>query len=188
MAPCHGVVSGSRPDGVAHPNKGEKYMRISIMSRKEAWLVSKMDWKGEKTIIVSINEPGYDAPPFQNKDLLAIFPMFFWDIEQPVYDLEPATREDIKGIKEFIDKYKNQAEHIIVHCAAGISRSSATAAAISDYLGIEHHIFFDRRYSPNMHVYKLMQEEFSIAKSQKFYDELFKNHKASLFEGQDIEF
>lgn len=163
-------------------------MRISIMSRAMAIRFMQMDLKGEKTIVVSITEPGLDIPDFRNKDLLDVFPMYFWDIEEPVYELMPATKEDIHGIKDFIDKYKNNADHIVVHCAAGISRSSATAAAIADHLKIKHNIFFDKRYSPNMHVYKLMCEEFGIGKTQEYYEKLFENHKKSLFEGlEDFE-
>lgn len=160
-------------------------MRISIMSRAMAVRFIQSNLHGEKTIIVSITEPGSEIPDFHNKDLLAVFPLYFWDIEEPVFDWSPASREDIHGIRKFIDKYRNRADHILVHCAAGISRSSATAAAISEYLGVEHHIFSDGRYHPNLHVYRLMCEEFGIARTQAEYEQLAESRHRSFFEGQN---
>ena len=162
-------------------------MKISIMSRSMAVQAMQSNLHGEKTVIISITEPGLDIPDFKNKDLLAVYPMHFWDIEEPLGDWLPASREDVRGIREFIDRYRDAAQHILVHCAAGISRSSAAAAAISEYLGIKHQIFSIRRYRPNIHVYQLMCEEFGIVKTQKDYEALAKNRRKSLFEGQDRE-
>ena len=60
--------------------------------------------------------------------------------------------EDAEKIANFVENNKN--DLIIVHCDAGISRSSAVAAAIlRHYTGNDDRIFDDYSYNPNMWVY-----------------------------------
>jgi len=56
-------------------------------------------------------------------------------------------------ILDFVAAFKDTVELIVVHCEAGISRSSATAGALSLILNCEDQYFFDH-YLPNALVYR----------------------------------
>jgi len=59
-----------------------------------------------------------------------------------------------KKILDLVKREKNNVYHIISQCDAGISRSSATAAAISKILYNDDSFVFDNpRYVPNSHIY-----------------------------------
>ena len=84
--------------------------------------------------------------------------------EADVYG-SPTTEQDLmssdeaKAIVDFVERNKDK--YIIVHCDAGISRSSAVAAAILKYYtGDDSRIFDSRRYSPNMWCYRKVLEAF----------------------------
>lgn len=77
-------------------------MRVIVLSRNMAEKYMKNDLNGEKTAIVSISTPGDSYPKFENKDLVDSIHFQFHDIEKKVLSIEPATRDDIKGLKNFI--------------------------------------------------------------------------------------
>lgn len=62
------------------------------------------------------------------------------------------TTQIAKQIKDFLnDKF----DILIVHCEAGISRSPAIAAAISEFLNIPHNFF--QTHLPNKMVFEILQ-------------------------------
>lgn len=64
-----------------------------------------------------------------------------------------------KAIADFVEKHKD-IPLLICQCDAGISRSSATAAAISKfYKGDDFEFFGSRRYVPNTLVYTILLDE-----------------------------
>lgn len=70
-------------------------------------------------------------------------------------------QSDFEGLREFVDDMNALANLLIVHCAAGVSRSPAVASAIEHYLGFEDTIWTkgldecDFVYKPNNYVYRL---------------------------------
>ena len=68
------------------------------------------------------------------------------------------TKEEAKKIVDFLYKHYGTIELIVCQCDAGISRSSAVAAAISKYITGSDEYFF-KHYLPNSLVYKLLLEE-----------------------------
>jgi len=65
------------------------------------------------------------------------------------------TDDHANQILDFVVDMKGKIELLICHCEGGISRSSATAAAILRILtGSDNKIFNDPRYIPNMFVYR----------------------------------
>jgi protein-tyrosine phosphatase len=60
-------------------------------------------------------------------------------------------------IKQYLKRYIDEVESVIVHCEGGISRSAGIMAAIQKYLlGDDSAIRKDGRYLPNGHCYELM--------------------------------
>lgn len=134
----------------------------------------------EPHIIVSINCPG--EPPArisENRATLGRVNLFFWDLEKVPEGAErikmPGSHdetvaefneaklcqpEDAKKVIDLIEAHGNEAKNILVHCTAGISRSSAVAAALHKILnGSDKTIFNNKRYRPNMRVYRMMLNE-----------------------------
>jgi len=65
------------------------------------------------------------------------------------------TDDHANQILDFVEEMKGKIELLICHCEGGISRSSATAAAILRILtGSDDKIFNDPKYIPNRFVYR----------------------------------
>lgn len=138
-------------------------MKIRVMSKLKA-VEHSIKTDINKCIIVSINTPNYGTYLYDNKNIIDILPLYFNDIERDYKNCLAPRQNDFAGLKDFIDTYKDQVDEIIVHCAAGISRSSATAAAICQYLKIDEvkTIWANSDYIPNTLVYKLALKELGL--------------------------
>ena len=110
-----------------------------------------------------------------------IFRMYFNDLITDFgkdKDFMPAPKqEDFAGLKKFVDNL--DCELLVVHCGAGYSRSAAVAAAINDYLNLGYEIFGNPNYCPNLTVYSCCLQDFGIAKTQVFYENLFNDSENS---------
>jgi len=117
--------------------------------------------KNKRYIAISICEVGYDNPEYPNS-AIEILNLKFDDVGGGVNDhLEKnlMTKDDAQKIVDFIIKYRNTVDYIVCQCGAGISRSSATAAASSVILNgsrSDNWIFNSPKYRPNMLVYRLI--------------------------------
>ena len=145
---------------------------IGILSRFDASQYCKEPHKTDSTII-SISTPNVDyydleIEPTDESRVVAILSLEFMDADRPgdndVYG-NPTTvddlmsDEDAKTVVDFVERYKDK--RILVHCDAGISRSSAVAAAIlKHYTGDDSMIFDSRWYNPNRWVYRKVLEAF----------------------------
>ena len=150
-------------------------MNVTIMSRGDAIRYCHRR-HNEKTILISISDPYiiYTSKPQKIRDsgVLDILRLTFADADrvsgQDVYgrivsEVDMMTDEDAQKIVQFINRYPNT--DIIVHCDAGISRSSGVGAAILKYFtGDDSAIFKNHHYYPNMWCYRktltaLMEQE-----------------------------
>lgn len=141
------------------------------MSRRDA--IAYCHKPHEKpAVMISVSDPymAYVSKPFcsQANRLRNILPLWFADADTPGMTVAGAEEsafqymagnsdlmsdEDGAKIKEFVERHKDV--DIIVHCDAGISRSSGIAAAILKYLtGDDSAIFDDPKYYPNMLCYR----------------------------------
>lgn len=121
------------------------------------------------TIIISISEPNSKAPHFdtRNEHIKDVLALFFDDIVEAEWKIAPDLKLmhpfHVEAIKEFLDKYRETDYNLVVHCYAGISRSSAVAAASALYLGLsDDFIWNDFHYSPNEFVLNLMNQQLSL--------------------------
>ena len=145
---------------------------IGVLSRFDASQYCKEPHKTDSAII-SISTPNIDyfylkVEPTDENRVVAILNLEFMDADCPgnndVYG-NPTTISDLmsdkdaKTVVDFVEQYKDK--RILVHCDAGISRSSAVVAAIlKHYTGNDDMIFDSRRYNPNRWVYRKVLEAF----------------------------
>jgi len=155
---------------------------IEVLSRIKA---IEYSYKKEipDSIIISISEAYSKCPSFDNKNehIKDVLSLFFDDIieEEAKHfpDLTPMNMEHVKAIKSFLDKHKHTDYTLIIHCYAGISRSSATAAACALYLGLSDDFIWDSYYySPNEFVFTLLNEGLNLGITKKEIDAKFKRN------------
>ena len=139
-------------------------IRVRVMSRLDATYYCSNS-HDEKAVIISISTPylNYELEPYINAEngVQNILKLSFFDADEPngldvnnvvAANSDLMSDEDAEKIANFVENNKN--DLIIVHCDAGISRSSAVAAAIlRHYTGNDDRIFDDYSYNPNMWVY-----------------------------------
>lgn len=155
-------------------------MEIKIMSRQNAIAYSYTTMK-PKCVIISIFTPNDFKPIFyegKNNIVKDVLYLSFNDIEGDIVTgkgtimFKEPKQEDFNGLKDFVDKYKNL--DIIVHCDAGISRSSAVAIAIHRYLKKDESWIWDSKsYFPNRKVLELCMNELGINKLDDYYNDMF---------------
>lgn len=144
-------------------------MKITVMSRKSAVEYCRQA-HNTRSIMISVSDPynKYSESPFctDENGVLQIQDLYFCDADRPGKDVygREVTEEDLFGdshafvIKRFLSLHPGT--DIIVHCDAGISRSSGIAAAIlKAYTGDDSQIFNSPRYVPNMRCYRVLLEE-----------------------------
>lgn len=129
---------------------------IKVMSRKEAIKASYKLPKDKKYAIISISEISDSSPSFHNSSsLINVLKLHFDDVDEAEYGCLPINEKDAKEIARFVMFFADKVDCLIVHCLAGISRSSGCAAAISKwYFGDDSEFFDESKYTPNMTVYR----------------------------------
>lgn len=143
-------------------------MTVTVMSRAEAVRYCHKKHENE-SIIISISTPNmyYGSSPVSvpGNGVISVLRLVFADADRPngrdvygtpVSESDLMTDQDALQIARFLnilDKYPDA--DVIVHCDAGISRSSGVAAAILKYkTGNDFQIFKNNRYHPNMWCYR----------------------------------
>ena len=100
-------------------------LKIEVVSRIEAGEILCTDRCVEITYLVSIGD-GEDPLPegYENAQRKVR-----WMIAD-VVTAEGATEEDVRGIIQLAEQLRSQTGTLLIHCEAGISRSTATALII----------------------------------------------------------
>lgn len=156
-------------------------MKITIMSQDNAIKYSKET--SNNILIVSITSNINEKVNFEGNNIHNIFRMYFNDIEYDIGLYKAPSKNDFMGLKNFLDKNLNDSiDEVVVHCHAGISRSSACASAITRYLKMDDtNIWRSDKYIPNKLVYILSLNELGINISDEelisLYDMNYKAHE-----------
>lgn len=136
-------------------------MIFKVMSRRNA---SKYTYSTEcvfDCIIISITDVGSFPNHFnkENKYVKAILPLQFDDVD---YGQDNCiTSEDARMIVDFVSRWSNKVNLVIIHCEAGISRSAGVCAALMKiFNGNDFEIFDNPRYAPNMSCYRSVLESY----------------------------
>jgi len=147
-------------------------MKFKIMSRPQSGLFYHED----PYVFISIQDAGcVREPPIHitKRDAgncMAVLALYFWDVDA-IHDKpeanyfvngRPANEglfcdEQADKILDFYLEWKDMVAFFALHCNAGISRSSATAAAlqvVADGPRSDNWIFDDGRWHPNRWVYR----------------------------------
>lgn len=146
----------------------------AIISRAEVIKYSVDDFKSldinEDTVLISITDPksNFLDLDIQNK-FKNVLNIQFWDMEEQIGNYKPINEEESTIIRNFI--IDNKDNNFVIHCEAGISRSSAVGLAVmlicqfncdkylmaTSYNPIKVH----HRYSPNYTVYDMISKVFN---------------------------
>jgi len=113
-------------------------MKVTIIGREQF----KRDWLPhvnslQNTAFISILEPE-DTEPFA-EDEKNYMSVHFYDLEEDIDNgaghlYKAITEEQAKRIYNFI-KENSDKEHFVIHCHAGIARSSSVGSFIHEYFG-----------------------------------------------------
>ena len=140
-------------------------MNFKIMNRKDAISYSYKPHE-ESSVIISISSSdNYTLPSFSTNPKNGIkktLCLFFDDVEvTETGGYQPITENDARKIVDFVKRWKNKVDMIIVHCDAGQSRSAGVMAAISKWMtGSDMWVFDAPYYKPNMTCYRTVLNEF----------------------------
>jgi len=161
-------------------------MKILVLSRREFVLtMHEMEHVLQAGVVfISIFTEQEGGAPYVPDHLLPhTLRLDFHDIDEPFICVEhpdPAqgsyhgmSMDQAKEVVAFAEKHKD-ASLVIVHCAAGVSRSGAVGSFLAEYYGVGWEDFkrMNPQISPNQYVLKLLRmaagEDF-----EKKYDEVF---------------
>ena len=141
-------------------------MNFEVLSRQRA---RKMSFSSniDDCIIVSITDTYSERNRFAtNEHIKAVLHIQFDDVEKG--ETNCITQEQGKKIYDFVMSNKHLANKIIVHCEAGISRSSGVCAALMKIInGNDFDVFDNPRFTPNMTCYRtVLEQHFKILDEQ----------------------
>lgn len=125
----------------------------------------------DNTFFISINSTeGNDSEPYFKETHPNVLTLYFDDCDEykkyPIigsdgkfYEQIPMSEEQALEVVNFVEKMNNKST-IYVHCTAGVSRSGAIGAYISDYLGMRWDDFIrcNPQVIPNSHISSLLKK------------------------------
>ena len=154
-------------------------IEITTASLKEA-----ADFRSDKPwAAIQITAPGYDVAELDNENLKGSLQLNYYDVDEHGKCLMPHVNSFINDLREqnkelivfdadmarrvlhFVERMEERIEILLVHCQAGVSRSTGTAAAISRiYFGHDGNWFETK--VPNRHVYRTILNEYHNQKDR----------------------
>lgn len=138
---------------------------IVILSKEECINLTRKNIL-QKSIVISINDTNYNTVLNPNDNIVDILKVWFDDIQCSIPGHKMITNEDTSAIKHFVDINVDSVQAILIHCTAGISRSSAVGIALAKYLnGDDTELVNSNKYLPNIAVYKMMCKTLNIAET-----------------------
>lgn len=138
-------------------SSSENRFRVNAISlRTLPRVIAEQYIPEEKALRISISDPGFRASLPEVANIIDTLYLEFHDKIRPKDGVQLFSEKHALSIYEFVGKYQDYSE-IIIHCAAGMSRSPAIAWALAEYFGsTTAESFYTTNYWPNQHVYMLM--------------------------------
>ena len=164
---------------IQNTNHESKYfIPIHIMSFTDATIYSCLK-DIPPTIIISIDDPGFPQTPFDidNSNIIGILKLWFCDVGED-NEAIGITESDAESIVSFVRHYLPLRPEIMVHCAAGKSRSAGIAAALNRWLNGSDSPVMDSHYkTPNFLCYKRICDAAKISDFNEEKERIrFKQH------------
>ena len=145
-------------------------MEFEVLSRSNA---KRLSYKPniKDCIIISITDLGSNPNQFAaNPHIKDVLKLQFDDVDYS--DDNCITQEDGKKIIDFVNRYVNKVDKVIVHCEAGVSRSAGVCAALMHIInGNDNPIFDNPKFCPNMTCYRTVMESYYGSYNQKEADD-----------------
>jgi predicted protein tyrosine phosphatase len=114
----------------------------------------------EPFAVISITDPGSSPVSLRQRNIVARCDLQFWDLLDDIADDRPIfTARLARTVLRFVNESCAQASLLLIHCEAGISRSTAMANAIGNLLGVEVRHQNALFISPNGLVTRLLEEQ-----------------------------
>jgi len=113
----------------------------------------------EPFAVISITDPGSTPAVFAQPNLVARCDLSFWDVLADVGDGLMFTHELAREALHFVERRCGDAKLLLVHCEAGISRSTGLSDALGRVFGVEVRHQNELFRNPNPLVVRLTLEE-----------------------------
>lgn len=127
--------------------------KIIVLPRSSA-----MEFQYDKRwACISISDPESPFPEIDSKNRLGILQLKFDDAELPRDSFKLYSEDQAKTTWDFVKVAWDKIDLLMIHCNAGISRSTAIAKSISDVYQPKFSTYYDQLYSPNKLVYEIMK-------------------------------
>jgi len=107
---------------------------------------------------ISIATTADDFPRIRRDYRHDLLQLAFADITIPADNYILFHDDHAHDILDFVTRNWEDIDTLMVHCDAGISRSSAVAAAIAHFKLGDESEFFDEPFDPNTRVYQTLRE------------------------------
>jgi predicted protein tyrosine phosphatase len=136
-------------------------MKVQIHSRQS--VVTSLP-PGTQYAIISITDPESTFALTPTTPSRAALHLKFHDVEESWGSgYRVISDEQAEAIAAFVKAVKDDVDLFVINCDAGISRSSATAAVVSEYLGLDTlWILQNSHYFPNATVMRKLRKAFGI--------------------------
>ena len=127
---------------------------IIVLGRYEAEEFECFDRWG----CISIANTADEFAAISEANRVTLLQLAFRDIARPHPDHIAFSDDHAHEILDLVSHFWDDIETLMIHCDAGISRSSATAAAIARLKFGDGSEFFEPPYEPNPRVYQVLLE------------------------------
>lgn len=145
--------------------------RVIALSRQDA----QMYHSSEPYVVISLSDTDAPAPSiYPHEALRDRLALHFDDVyPQHCFD-ESGTRlfcemseQHAEQIAEFVHRWWGKVATIVVHCHAGLSRSTGVAAAIRSHHGQDERDLYESPRNPNRHCLALVRDALKASSLQR---------------------
>lgn len=122
----------------------------------------------EPFAVISITDPGSAPVRVNQRNIVARLQLQFWDLAAAPEDGRPVFDSGMaQEVLEFVESGCSGAKMLVIHCEAGISRSTGAANALGHIFGVEvRHV--NREFAdPNPLVMQLLIDATNARKERK---------------------
>jgi predicted protein tyrosine phosphatase len=129
--------------------------------------------------VVSITDPGSEPARLRQSTIVARCDLCFWDLVEAVGDGPIFDAAMAREVVRFARHECGSARLLLVHCEAGISRSTGMAEALGQILGINVRHQNALTFNPNSLVMRLVLAEAGLALDPS-HEARFSGYRADL--------